>query len=189
MSSLEVKLTTYMCIGCDNFLSGSLIHELTFRIHWNNIEGATSLACCELPHQCIYKQCITGQFASRSPDHPGRHSGLPGWFIRSHLATGRPYLCSTASYQYRKSHCGDKTVISSSYLHNGISYTGKMASLYWTTPLELGILDPWKSNGAFVKFYLPSNLKHLKFVSKKGPSKNLLGKGKLVQPLWPLWEG
>ena len=25
------------------------------------------------------------------------------------------------SYQYRKSHCGDKTVVRSSYLHNGIS--------------------------------------------------------------------
>ena len=35
------------------------------------------------------------------------------------------------SYQYRKSHCGNKTVIRSSYLHNGISYTGKMTSLYW----------------------------------------------------------
>ena len=34
-------------------------------------------------------------------------------------------------YQYRKSHCGDKTVVRSSYLHNGISYTGKMSSLYW----------------------------------------------------------
>ena len=32
------------------------------------------------------------------------------------------------SYQYRKSHCGDKTILRSSYLHNGISYTGKMAS-------------------------------------------------------------
>ena len=40
--------------------------------------------------------------------------------------------CNTPkSYQYRKSHCGDKTVVRSSYLHNGISYTGKMASLYW----------------------------------------------------------
>ena len=38
------------------------------------------------------------------------------------------------SYQYRKSHCGDKTVIRSSYLHNGISYTGKMSSLYWISP-------------------------------------------------------
>ena len=36
-----------------------------------------------------------------------------------------------SSYRYRKSHCGDKTVVRSSYLHNGISYTGKMASLYW----------------------------------------------------------
>ena len=31
---------------------------------------------------------------------------------------------------YGKSHCGDKTVVISSYLHNGISYTGKMSSLY-----------------------------------------------------------
>ena len=41
-----------------------------------------------------------------------------------------------SSYQYRKSHCGDKTVIRSSYLHNGTSYTGKMASLYWISPLK-----------------------------------------------------
>ena len=48
-----------MCIGSDKILSGSLTHELTFRIQWNNIGGATSPAWCELPHQCIYKQCIT----------------------------------------------------------------------------------------------------------------------------------
>ena len=36
-----------------------------------------------------------------------------------------------SSYQCRKSHCGDKTVVRSSYLNNGISYTGKMTSLYW----------------------------------------------------------
>ena len=37
------------------------------------------------------------------------------------------------SYQYRKSHCGDKTVVRSSYLHNEISYTGnfEMTYLYW----------------------------------------------------------
>ena len=34
------------------------------------------------------------------------------------------------SYQYKKSHCGDKTILRPSYLHNGISYTGKMTSLY-----------------------------------------------------------
>ena len=36
-----------------------------------------------------------------------------------------------SSYQYRKSHCGDKTILRPSYLHNGISYTGKIISLYW----------------------------------------------------------
>ena len=34
------------------------------------------------------------------------------------------------SYQYRKFHCGDETIVRSSYLRNGISYTGKMSSLY-----------------------------------------------------------
>ena len=42
-----------------------------------------------------------------------------------------------SSYQYRKSHCGDKTVVRSSYLHNGISYTGKMTSLYWIRALGI----------------------------------------------------
>ena len=35
------------------------------------------------------------------------------------------------SYRYKKSHCGDKTILRPSYLYNGISYTGKMSSLYW----------------------------------------------------------
>ena len=52
---------------------------------------------------------------------PGKTPGL--WFNIKML-----------SYQYRKSHCGDKTVVRSSYLHNGISYTGKTASLYWFSP-------------------------------------------------------
>ena len=47
-----------------------------------------------------------------------KHSG--GWFNKK-----------MPSYQYRKSHCGDKTILRPSYLHNGISYTGKMTSLYW----------------------------------------------------------
>ena len=34
-------------------------------------------------------------------------------------------------YPHRKSHCGDKTILRPSYLHNCISYTGKTTSLYW----------------------------------------------------------
>ena len=46
-----------------------------------------------------------------------------------------------SSYQYRKSHCGDKTILRPSYLHNGISYTGKMTSLYWISPQMC--IGPW----------------------------------------------
>ena len=40
---------------------------------------------------------------------------------------------SMFSYQYKKSHCGDKTIIRSSYLHNGISYAGKMTCSCWNS--------------------------------------------------------
>ena len=42
-----------------------------------------------------------------------------------------------SSYQYRKFHSGDKTILRPSYLHNGISYMGKMTSLYWIRALVL----------------------------------------------------
>ena len=50
-----------------------------------------------------------------------------------------------SSYQYRKSHCGDKTILRPSYLHNGISYTGKMTSLYWIRALVVYIPGTWSS--------------------------------------------
>ena len=55
------------------------------------------------------------------------------WFFRP---PGLWFNIKMSSYQYRKSHCGDKTVVRSSYLHNVISYSGKMASLYWISPLQ-----------------------------------------------------
>ena len=48
---------------------------------------------------------------------------------------GPRFIIKMTSYQYRKSHCGDKKILRPSYLHNGISYTGKMASLYWISAL------------------------------------------------------
>ena len=47
------------------------------------------------------------------------------------LRSGPRFSIKMSSYQYRKSHRGDKTILRPSYLHNGISYTGKMTSLYW----------------------------------------------------------
>ena len=51
--------------------------------------------------------------------------------LKKKTSTGHWFNIKMPSYQYRKSHCGDKTILRPSYLHNGISYTGKMASLYW----------------------------------------------------------
>ena len=48
---------------------------------------------------------------------------------------GPRFNIKKTSYQHRKSHCGDKTIVRPSYLHNEISYTGKMASLYWIRAL------------------------------------------------------
>ena len=63
------------------------------------------------------------------------------WFhsiiITINLRLGPRFNIKISSYQYRKSHCGDKTVVRSSYLHDGISYTGKTTSLYWIRALFL----------------------------------------------------
>ena len=47
------------------------------------------------------------------------------------VSPGPRFNIKMTSYQYRKSHCGDKTILRPSYLHNGISYTGKTTSLRW----------------------------------------------------------
>ena len=59
--------------------------------------------------------------------------------LGSHICMGPGPWCNIkmTSYQYRKSHCGDKTILRPSYLHNGISYTGNMTSLYWIRVLNL----------------------------------------------------
>ena len=66
------------------------------------------------------------------------------------------------SYQYRKSHCGDKTILRPSYLHNGISYTGKKTSLYWIRAQPLIITDnmlclEWWANSLAGWFMYPIN--------------------------------
>ena len=44
--------------------------------------------------------------------------------------SGTRFNIKMPSYQYRKYHYGDKTVVRLSDLHNGISFTGKTTSLY-----------------------------------------------------------
>ena len=65
------------------------------------------------------------------------------WFSSSQFypRLGPWFNIKMSSYQYWISHCGDKTVVRS-YLHNGISYTGKMSSLYWIGGLFGYIIVP-----------------------------------------------
>ena len=49
---------------------------------------------------------------------------------------GHWFSIKISSYRHRKHHHGDKTVVKSSYLHDGFSYTGKIESLYWISPLH-----------------------------------------------------
>ena len=52
------------------------------------------------------------------------------WVWARLMRSGGRFNIKVLPYQYRNSHCGDKTILRPSYLHNGISYTGKTAALY-----------------------------------------------------------
>ena len=56
-------------------------------------------------------------------------SNYCGWALPQ--TWGSWFNINMSSYQFRKSHCRDKTISQSPYRRNGISNTGKMASLYW----------------------------------------------------------
>ena len=61
------------------------------------------------------------------------------------MISGPWFNINMSSYQYRKSHCGDKTILRPSYLHNGISHTGKKTDLYWISlpwsPLNISYMN------------------------------------------------
>ena len=58
------------------------------------------------------------------------------WRFEKLQPSGGRINIKMSSYQYKKSHCGDKTILRPSYLHNGIYYTGKMTYLYWIRAQE-----------------------------------------------------
>ena len=71
------------------------------------------------------------------------------------------------SYQYRKSHCGDKRVVRSSYLHNGIFCTGKMRSLYWIRAQGAGTIQRCYLTSIGIPFTKITQSFYLRFI---GPS-------------------
>ena len=65
------------------------------------------------------------------------HQGGDRWW-----ESGPWFNIKMSSYRYRKSHCGDKTMLRPSYLHNGISYPGKITYLYWIGALPVKHINP-----------------------------------------------
>ena len=81
------------------------------------------------------------------------------WNSHDLLSAGPRFNIKMTSYQYRKSHCGDKTILRPSYLHNGISYTGKTTSLYW-----IRALDPKEETSERYESKLSFKKTHLKML-------------------------
>ena len=90
------------------------------RSHTN--QGQYHTFCCMIYHAIWPVQFI---------DRLDAQNHLTKCHFRGQIKPGGWFNKKRTSYQYRKSHCGDKTILRPSYLHYGISYTGKTTSLYW----------------------------------------------------------
>ena len=103
---------------CWNIVNWTLRNKLQWNLNRNsyifNQENAFENVVWKMVAILSRPQCVNDKTCSWE------------WRISGHW-----FNIKMLSYRFRKSHCGDKTVTRSSYLHNGISYTGKMASLYW----------------------------------------------------------
>ena len=127
-------------INCPYFCNGNIQY-----IPWNMQMVLLHFILCWyiISSMWIYMMCLPISFrvaslaSGQSYDCPSA-SGVTlkdmGKIRHYWTTTGPWFNIKTSSYHYRKSHCGDKTVVRSSYLRNGISYTGKMVSLYWISP-------------------------------------------------------
>ena len=81
-------------------------------------------------HICIhiYKPCISYVRVMT----PNQSVSYKLHFLLPNLWRPGPWFdIKKSSYQYRKSHYGDKTILPPSYLHIRISYTDKTTYLYW----------------------------------------------------------
>ena len=108
------------------------------RLHNHNKAKHNKTVCIFLGICCILDMSLKTT-NSRSQLHLSKANELKGLWIqwaKPSDKSGPPFNIKMTSYQYRKSHCGDKMILRPSYLHNGISYTGKTTSLYWIRALQ-----------------------------------------------------
>ena len=128
-----------LCVGGDGGgegevgVWGSAITWLSWCCQWNNLEWYGLLIL-------YWLRAFTTFIVHPTPIGP-YHLGLLHWhrgnYIIVLLELEPRFNIKMSSYQYRKSHCGDESIVRWSYLHYKISYTGKTTSLYWISPLEV----------------------------------------------------
>ena len=129
-----------LALCCEETLSypfpGSLYQNRLIRYHWwwhSSLSSSPSMALCSTRIRlCLktytnnYQQLLNIILMNFDESTQG---------ISIHKNPGPWFNIKMPSYHYRKSHCGDKTIFRTSYHHSGISYTDKMASLYWIRAL------------------------------------------------------
>ena len=124
---------------------------------WSHICWYCGVGCCIWENDTIMTDVIGHKISlcSSKTYHPTENTRGPCRFAVYHRAMHRyernkdtwgRLNIKMSSYQYRKSHCGDKTISRPSYLHNGISYTDKITSLYWIRTLLPGVHLLTKTN-------------------------------------------
>ena len=126
VAKVRCCLTISKIDWCDSILTGQnnveywndLLQLMLMWVSWRNLSSLDQSATSSSLKYMTDKQAPTGG-------------------VRFIAGTGPWFNIKMSSYQYRKSYCGDKTILRPSYLHNGISYTGKTTSLYWIGALML----------------------------------------------------
>ena len=146
LQDVLMKLMRNICL---EFILLELLPHLP--MSWSPCNTHSTFSCSLRHEVCACFDLF--QFVLVSSEH--HHSDIT-WASQHRKSPGPWFNIKMSSYQYRKSHCGDKTVVRSSYLHNRISYTGKMTSLYWFGPLEFNCLVE-----KFVQANNKSNIKPL----------------------------
>ena len=116
----------------------------------------------------IFFRCASVVWGTSSCNPEGYGYKINWYQITIKRRPGAWFNRKMSSYQYRKSHCGDKTILRPSYLHNGISYTGKMTSLYWIMAQVHSSRDAlylWNNINAIILDITPRNSLIVKITS------------------------
>ena len=122
---------------------------LCFNVLWHKLVNLLSahefkflIQCCIFTVRVKINKISNGNWNDKKYIDSKLHNKLDGLISAKKIFliyhnSGPWFNLKMSSYQNRKSHCGDKTILRPSHLHNGIFYTGKMSSLYWIGALSL----------------------------------------------------